>query len=104
MNDLIVREGNQPILKPEVLAKLIWLEDMAKKVSDEQKKLKEAIREAMEAQGIIKIDTPEIMINYIAATDRESFDSKTFREDFPEIYDTYIKMTTVAPSIRIKIK
>lgn len=104
MSDLIVYEGKTPALSPDTVEKLIFLEQTAKKVADEQKKLKEAIREAMEAAGIIKIDTPEVMINYIAATDRETFDSKMLRADFPDIYDTYCRISTVAPSIRIKIK
>ena len=33
-----------------------------------------------------------------------TFDSKKFREDHPNLYDEYIKMSDVKSSIRIKVK
>ena len=58
----------------------------------------------MEEKGIIKIETDDLIINYIAPTDRETLDSKSLRQDHPQLYDAYIKMTPVKSSIRIKVK
>ena len=58
----------------------------------------------MEQKNIIKIDTPELAITYVADTTKETFDSKLFREQNPDLFDAYVKITPVKSSIRIKIK
>lgn len=58
----------------------------------------------MEQNGVVKIDTDEVLINYIPSTIRETFDSKAFEDDFPDLYDHYVKMSKVKPSVRIKVK
>lgn len=58
----------------------------------------------MESKGIIKLDTDELTISYVAPTDRETLDTKALREELPDIYDTYVKISPVKSSIRIKLK
>ena len=58
----------------------------------------------MESKGIIKLDTDELTISYVAPTDRETLDTKALREELPDIYDTYAKISPVKSSIRIKLK
>jgi hypothetical protein len=60
----------------------------------------------MEKQGIIKLEdeTNGLSINYIAKGYKENFDKKKFREDHPDKYDDYIKMSPVKAYIKIKVK
>ena len=58
----------------------------------------------MESKGIIKVETEEITISYIAPTDRETFDSKRFKADHADLFDEYVKMSPVKSSVRIKVK
>ena len=58
----------------------------------------------MEQNGVVKIDTDEVLINYVASSNRETFDSKAFKDDFPDLYDNYVKISAVKPSVRIKVK
>ena len=60
--------------------------------------------EEMKNKGIKKIETPDVIISYVDASDRETFDTKQFREDNPDMYDEYVKFTPVKASIRIKAK
>ena len=55
-------------------------------------------------KNIIKIDTPELSITYVDETYKESFDSKLFREQNPDLYDNYVKMSPVKASLRLKVK
>ena len=66
--------------------------------------LSKGVRIMEDGKGGLKIEAPEITINYIAETDRETFDAKGFRAEYPELYDDFVKITTVKPSIRIKVK
>ena len=64
---------------------------------------KEMLLKEMEDKNILKIDTDTLNINYIAQSERETFDSKSFREDNPDLYDEYVKFSPVKSSIRIKV-
>ena len=101
--ELIKIDNGRGALAQEVINKIADFERKAKEIKDAEDELKERIREEMEAKGIIKIETPDVVINYIAHTDRETFDSKKFRSDNPDLYDEYVRMSPVKASIRIKV-
>ena len=102
--ELIRIDGESAILSKEVALQIADFERIAKDIEERQKALKKAILAEMEAKGIIKIETEELLINYIAPTDRESFDSKRFRSDHPQLYDDYVSMSPVKASVRVKVK
>lgn len=102
--ELIKYENDIAILDIETSAKIAEFERQAKAIKEQEDKLKKAILEEMESKNIIKLETDDLMINYIASTDRETFDSKAFRQDHEDLYDDYVKMTPVKSSIRIKVK
>jgi hypothetical protein len=97
-------ENNAPILDADIAYQIAEFERQMKTIEEHQKRLKSAVLEAMEAKGIIKIDTDDLTITYVAPTDREKFDSKQFRSDHSELYDEYVSMIPVKSSIRIKVK
>ena len=104
MDDLIIMEQSTALLNPEVSRTLAEFERMAKEIKAKQDELKQRILAEMEERGILKIETDELTINYIAETSRETFDSKSFRKDNPDLYDEYVKIGTVAASVRMKLK
>ena len=102
--ELVRRSDGTFALDAATLLKIAAFERMAKEVKEGYDKLKAAILAEMERQEIIKIETDEVLISYIAPTDRESFDAKQLRKDDPDLYDRYVKMTPVKSSVRIKVK
>ena len=103
MDELIVFEGKTPLLNPEVSIKLAEFERMVKEVKEKQDELKQRILDEMESKGIVSIKTPELTISYVAPTSRETFDSKTFRKDHPDLYDEYVSISLVKGSVRMKV-
>ena len=103
MGELIVFEGKTALLNPEVSTKLAEFERMAKDVKAKQDELKQRILEEMESKGIISIKSPELTISYVAPTTRETFDSKTFRKDHPDLYDEYVNIIMEKASVRMKV-
>lgn len=101
---LIKVENNTALLEPQTASAIAEYERTMEVLKEKEDALKTAILAEMEAKNIIKIETEDLSISYIASTDRESFDSKAFRKDNPSLYDEYIKMTPVKASIRIKVK
>lgn len=92
------------VLSEEAALQIVEFERMAKEIKQKEDSLKAMILQEMEANGVLSIKTPELTISYIAPTQREVFDTKTFRADFEELYDQYVTITPVKSSIRIKVK
>lgn len=104
MDKLIRIEQDTALLNPAVSSKLAEFERMAKEIKAKQDELKQKILEEMELHGLIKVETDELTITYVAPTSRETFDSKAFRKDNPDLYDEYVKITDVSASVRMKVK
>ena len=102
--ELILIENGEPVLRAEISSKIAEWERMVKSIEEQEKDLRSEILAEMEDKGIIQIKTDELIISYVAPTDRERFDSKTFRAENPLIYDEYVTMSPVKSSIRIKIR
>lgn len=105
MNELIKIENGNSLLNADVSNKIAEFERQIKLIEEQEKALKEAIRAEMEAKGILKVEdkTNGMTISYVAPTYRETFDSKKFKADNPDMYDEYVKLSPVKSSIRIKL-
>jgi len=102
--ELIKIENEIAILDEGVSQKIADFERQVKLIKEQEDSLKQAILDEMEKNQILKLDTPDLLISYVASSDRETFDSKAFKEAHQDLYDEYVKMTPVKPSIRIKVK
>lgn len=102
MNEIIIQENNT--LSEEIEKQIVSIEKRIKKLKEQEEAMKAALLEAMEAKNLIKLETDKMVISYVAPTDRESFDSKKFKSDNPDLYDEYVKISPVKSSIRIKVK
>lgn len=79
--------------------------EVQKKTLEEQsKKMKDAIKAAMEKYGVKKFTSDFIEITYIAPSARNTIDSKKLKMDYPDIAEKCTKTSSVASSIRIKVK
>ena len=104
MGELIKIESGTAILDAEAVRKIAEFEDAMKKLKQAEDKLKAEILSEMEEKGILKIENETMTISYIGATGRETFNSKKFRADNPDLYDEYVTISPVKSSIRIKVK
>ena len=104
MNDLITINNGVALLDAETASKIADFERKMKEIKEAEDSLKQGILNEMEQKGILKVETEEITISYIAPTDRETFDSKRFKTEHADMFDEYVKMTPVKSSVRIKVK
>lgn len=104
MEEIIIKENENYSLTAATNNKLVLLEKQIKALTEQKNKIRDLIQKEMEEKGFYKIENDELSITYIAATTRESFDSKTFKEEHRDIYNLYTKQSEVAPSVRIKMK
>ena len=99
-----VTVGGYPMRAEQAIKMLAGFETQVKEIEKKQKAIKDALLAAMEQNGVVKIETPEMLVNYIAASTRESFDTATFKKENPDAYDLYCKITPVKPSLRVKLR
>ena len=104
MNNIIERTGSAVTLSKEICERINSLEKQAKEIKKQQDSMKAEILDAMQKYGVLKIDNEFLKIAFIPEHDAEKFDSKTFKEENPDVYDMYAKITKVKPSIRITVK
>ncbi|MBQ2350409.1 MAG: hypothetical protein II393_04020 [Cytophagales bacterium] len=106
-NISVVQVGNEmeyKLINPEIASKIVEFEKMAKEIKEKEDDIKKTILEEMENKGIVKVENDDFIISYVAPTDRETFDTKSFREAYADLYDEFVKLTPVKSSIRIKLK
>lgn len=104
MDNIIERTGSDVTFSEEVCERIISLEKKAKEIKKQQDIMKNEILEAMQEYGVLKLDNEFLKIAFIPEHDEEKFDSKAFKEENPDIYDYYVKLSKVKPSIRITVK
>ncbi len=102
--ELIKVENEIGILDTEVSKKVAEFEKAIKEIKEKEEELKQNILTEMENKNILKLETDDLTITYIAPAERETFDSKKFREENPDLYDEYVKFSPVKSSIRVKVK
>lgn len=102
--ELIKVENEIAMLDSEVSSKIAEFEKQLKAIKEQEDILKQSILNEMESKGLIKVETDSLVITYIESSDRETFDSKSFKADHQDLYDEYVKMTPVKSSIRLKVK
>lgn len=107
MTALIKRE-NDIIVAPEVAKELVEFERLQKEIEKKEKEIKDTLLAAMKEAKLLSIraesENGSVLITYIDGYDRETFDSKSFREQHPDVYDAYVKMSKVKPTIRLKLE
>lgn len=104
MANIIERVGADVAFSEEVCERIISLEKQAKEIKKQQDIMKNEILDAMQKNGVIKIDNEFLKIAFVPEHDAEKFDSKKFKEENPDVYDLYAKISKVKPSIRITVK
>lgn len=104
MNNIIERKDSDVALSEEVCEKIVSLEKQAKEIKKQQDSMKAEILDAMQKYGVLKLDNEFLKIALVPEYDAERFDSKAFKSENPDIYDSYVKLSKVKPSIRITVK
>lgn len=79
-------------------------ERMVKQAKAEQDKLRAGLLELMEQHNVKSWEGDLVKITRVPASDKESFDSKGFKEKHPELYNEFLKKSTVKASLRITLK
>ena len=104
MNDLIVKKEDNYQLTDAVISTLKMIDEEEKELKEKKEKIREILLKEMEDKNILKLENENISITYKAPTERETFRTKDFKKDLPDLYDAYVEFTPVKSSLLIKFK
>ena len=100
MNEIILTENGLTEEDKNLLVKFFRAQKELKK---QEELLKANLLNQMKEHDIkqIKIEEENIVIDYILPSSRESIDSRRLREEKPDIYDEYCKISAVKDYVKI---
>lgn len=75
-----------------------------KELEEKEKKIREKLMKAMEANGIKKFSSDWLDVTYVAPTTRTSIDSAKLKKEKPDVYAAYSKTSNVSASVKISLK
>lgn len=101
MNDIILVDN---ALSAELSNDIAELERLAKDYEEKKKSVREQLKKAMEESGVVKIDDANLTITYIGETTQEKLDTKALKNELPDIYDAYCKITPKSAYIKVEVK
>lgn len=87
-----------------VLQQIANLITTKKKLEEQEKELKDKLKEAMEKYGIKKFDNDILKITYIAETTATSIDSAKLKKKYPAIAEECSKTSKKSAYIKVEIK
>ena len=100
-------EAGLVTFKEQQLAVLKQIADLVtakKKLEEQEKELKDKLKEAMEKYGVKKFDSDILKITYIAETTATSIDSAKLKKKYPAIADECSKTSKKSAYIKVEVK
>ena len=87
-----------------VIQKIADIVTAKKKLEEQEKDLKEKLKEAMEKCNIKKFESDVLNITYVAATTQTSVDSKKLKKNYPEIAAECSKTSNKSAYVKVSVK
>ena len=103
--DLVKYENNKLTVAEEFAKEYALFQKQVAVMDMKLKEVKEAMKNAMEKYNITEpYEDDYIKITYRKATTRTTVDSKRLKEELPDIYEEYSKVSDVSSSISVEAK
>lgn len=77
---------------------------LAKQLNDAIDEFKNSLKENMELENISEFECDILKAQFIQKKDTESFDTKTFAKENPELYAKYVSIKKNKPAFRVDFK
>ena len=106
MMELVKFENGQIVVAQEIINAIVEFEKQALEMKLKQDELKQKLLEAMEENNITNWETPngEIKVSYRKPSTRTTIDSTRLKNELPDIYEEYSKISKVKSSITMKVE
>lgn len=89
---------------PESMNELLSIERELKELNKRRDTIKEQILDVMVRTSMKSVKFDNMTITLKEGSVRSSLDSKSLKKDLPDVYEKYVKNTSVSPSLLITLK
>ncbi len=103
-NEIVKVENNEIIVAQEMVNKIIEFNKAKKEMEYQEKLLKDGLMEAMNSVGLKKFFINGLSAVIKDGTTRTTIDSKRLKEECPDIYEAYSKVSEVKPSLTLTVE
>ena len=103
-NEIVKVENNEIIVAKEMVNKIIEFNKAKKEMEYQEKLLKDGLMEAMNSVGLKKFFINGLSAVIKDGTTRTTIDSKRLKEECPDIYEAYSKVSEVKPSLTLTVE
>ena len=111
MKELITKESlfvkgedGQMILSEDAIDSIISIETEKKKIDKQYKKYREALLAGMEAYGLTKFESDDLLVTYVEPTERIGIDQKKLYKEYPSAAFACEKESAVKSSVRVTVR
>lgn len=87
-----------------VLQQIASIVRMKKQCEEQEKELKDQLKQAMEQYGVKKFESDILNITYIAESTKTSIDSAKLKKKYPEIASECSKVSPTSAYIKVEVK
>ena len=101
MENLVLIENDFSV---EAKEKIYNFLKQKEEIEKQEKQLREEILKFFKENKILKIENEKFSIIYKSESQRETFDSKKFKNEHEDLYNEYVKFSNVKPSLLIRVK
>ena len=98
-----VEEGELPAFFNDIHDQMIDAMEFVNEVNAKIEYMKQVLLQAMESSGMKKWWTDKMTITYVEPSTRKVFDSKRFKQAYPDIFDSFTKESETKSSVRITL-
>jgi len=103
--ELVKYENDKLVVEESFAKEYAEFQKQVAKMEMKLKEVKEAIKQVMEQNNLIEpYEDDFIKISYKKPTTRTTVDSKRLKEELPDVYNEYSKISNVSSSISIEAK
>lgn len=88
----------------QVLQKITSVVRMKKECEEQEKELKDKLKQAMEQCGVKKFESDVLNITYIAPSEATSIDSAKLKKKYPDIAKECSKVSKKSSYIKVEVK
>lgn len=97
-------KNSDNIVCSESINELLYIERELKELNKRRDTIKEHILDVMVRTSMKSVKFDNMTITLKEGSVRSSLDSKSLKKDLPDVYDKYVKNTSVSPSLLITLK
>ena len=102
--DITTAYGDLPERIASVQDEVIAIVRKVEELKEREKELKEGLYEQMMLHDIKSFESEKLRLTRVLPTTSETFDSKRFKEERPDLYSQYVKTSKRDGSLKITIK